>query len=76
MSLSIAGRWQRYVEPEGEKKNGFYSLGQEEGLSSPEWKNVGNVHLDTTHREITGSNQLLVLLSQGQDILNVERDVE
>jgi len=47
MSLLIAGIQQRYIEPEGEK-NGFYPLGQEGGLSSSEWENVGNAHLDTT----------------------------
>lgn len=57
-------------------KKWLLPLGQEGGLSSPEWKNVASAHFDITHREITRSNQLLVFQSHSQDIPNVEMDAE
>ena len=51
MSPFRVGIWQRDVEPEGER-NGFYPVGKEAGLPSPEC----NAHLNTTQRETaTGS---------------------
>lgn len=75
MSLFRVGTWQRTGEAEGER-SGFYSLGKEAGLSSSEWKYVGNAHLATTQREIARGNQLLVFQSHCQDNPNAGMDVE
>lgn len=71
MSPFRVGIQQRDVEPEGER-NGFYPVGQEAGLSSPEC----NAHLDTTQIETARGNQLLLFQSHCQDIPNVEMDAE
>ena len=71
MSPFRVGIWQRDVEPEGER-NGFYPVGKEAGLPSPEC----NAHLNTTQRETATGNQLLLFQSHCQDIPNVEMDAE